>query len=179
MWKYVNPGIGEDDIKDAMWCVNMREEIIRMPELLQDKSYPYTLIRCPKTKDFDYLKVDKLDEQEFEETTLVTNLKKWNTYTLLNALNILKSDIPDEVKAHLYRFPEQIVNISQIEAFFAQLKLMISNVNPLIIHQKNQKTSDADYPISIIQKVILDGNLIMIEFTYQEQQEFYQPSTQN
>jgi hypothetical protein len=49
---------------------------------------------------------------------------------------------------------------------------MISNGNLPIIHRKIQMISDADYPIFINQKTTLDGNLTMIEFFYQEQQDY-------
>jgi hypothetical protein len=38
-------------------------------------------------------------------------------------LNILKNVIPEEIKIRLYRFPDQIVDLAQIEAFLSPISI--------------------------------------------------------
>jgi hypothetical protein len=75
--KYDYPGINDREILDVMWRAYRKAEIIRMLKDSQDKPYPYCPMRCSKARDFDYLKDDKLEEQELENITLAANSKKW------------------------------------------------------------------------------------------------------
>jgi hypothetical protein len=64
-----------------------------------------------------------LEEYAIEGITLSEKMKRWNTYRLLNILNLLKGDLPDDIKTHLFRFPDQIENIAQINKFLKPIQI--------------------------------------------------------
>jgi hypothetical protein len=78
--------------------------------------------RCPDIKIDDSYKVQNLIEYEMEGVIHYERVKRWDAYRLVNTLNILKSDIPEEIKIHLNKFPVQIENIAHMTNFLNPLK---------------------------------------------------------
>jgi hypothetical protein len=55
--------------------------------------------------------------------TLTKKMNRWNTYTLINSLNVLESDLSEEIKIHLDRFQDQISILNPIEMFLKPIAI--------------------------------------------------------
>jgi hypothetical protein len=104
--------------------------------------------------------IDKVKRQMkkiYKKNTLAGRMKRWSTYTMVNTLNILRSNVTEEIKTHLYKFPDQIVNMTQKEAFLRPITIDGCKCFPSRCPPENLKEIRCRIPTSIPLKQTLSG----------------------
>jgi hypothetical protein len=95
MWKWYMP-------KELKILLKIKEEIrVRRIRSVTPKMYSRKLVITKRNILSKFKK----------NNSIVVKTKVWNTHKMISILNVLRSEIPDNIKIHLFQYPDQIENV--------------------------------------------------------------------